>query len=85
MDSILSPIILQFILLGITALISVAIRRLYLSPLAKFPGPKLAALTGLYEAYYSCFKDGGGRYFERIDRMHDKYGGSIFNPGLISR
>lgn len=52
----------------------IAIYRLYLSPIAKFPGPKLAALTGAYEGYYDCLKDGGGRYYVEINRMHDKYG-----------
>ena len=56
------------------ALAYISIYRLFLSPLASFPGPRLAALTGLYEGYYDCFKDGGGRYFVEISRMHDAYG-----------
>ncbi|KAI9875930.1 MAG: hypothetical protein M1830_007736 [Pleopsidium flavum] len=46
--------------------------RLYLSPLANFPGPKLAALTGWYEFYYEVIKR--GRYTWRIVEMHKKYG-----------
>ncbi|KAK3985847.1 cytochrome P450 [Cladorrhinum sp. PSN332] len=52
--------------------ISVAVYRLYLSPLAKIPGPKLAALTYLYEAYYEVYL--GGQYFKRVAEMHKQYG-----------
>lgn len=65
----------QLAVLIITTLTGLAIYRLYLSPLAKFPGPKLAALSTAYEGFYDCLKDDrGGRYFEEIDRMHDEYG-----------
>ncbi|KAH6667915.1 putative P450 monooxygenase [Halenospora varia] len=49
-----------------------AIWRLYLSPLAKFPGPKLAALTRLYEAYYEVIK--GGQYTFKLLELHENYG-----------
>lgn len=52
--------------------LSLSIYRLSFSPLAGFPGPKLAALTNLYEFYYDFF--GKGRYIFEIKKMHDKYG-----------
>ena len=42
--------------------------RLYLNPLAKFPGPKLAALTLWYEFYYDVVKR--GRYTWKIAELH---------------
>ena len=52
--------------------ISLVIYRLYFSPLAKFPGPKLAASTLWYEFYYDVVKR--GRYTWKIADLHRRYG-----------
>jgi hypothetical protein len=58
--------------LGLTWVMAVVIQRLYFSPLAKFPGPKLAAITLWYEFYFNIIK--GGVYIWEIEKMHKKYG-----------
>lgn len=55
--------------------------RLFLGPLAGFPGPKLAALTGWYETYFECWKR--GRYWVEIEKMHEQYG--ILSYSTITR
>ena len=47
-------------------------RRLFLNPLSKYPGPKLAAATYWYEFYYEVVKR--NRFSWEIERMHDVYG-----------
>lgn len=53
-------------------LIGLALYRLYLSAIAKFPGPKLAAATYLYEGYYDVVKR--GKYTFKIRDLHAEYG-----------
>ena len=45
--------------------------RLYLSPLRRFPGPKLAAATQWYETYFEMFHDGGGMFTKHIKSLHE--------------
>lgn len=52
--------------------VGLAVYRLYLHPLAHFPGPKLAALSRWYEFYYEvpC----KGQFTFHIQDLHRKYG-----------
>lgn len=46
--------------------------RIYLSPLARFPGPKLAAVSKAYQFYFDVVK-AGKLPFELV-RLHERYG-----------
>lgn len=46
--------------------------QLHFSPLSRFPGPKIAAVTYLYEFYYDAILK--GRYIFKIKELHEKYG-----------
>ncbi|KAK6823389.1 hypothetical protein RU639_006025 [Aspergillus parasiticus] len=66
----------------ITYLIVISFYRLYSHPLQNIPGPKLAAVTHLYEWYFDLFL--GGRYLFEIERMHERYGPIVrINPREI--
>ena len=68
----------------VSCLISVitgAAFRLYLSPLAKFPGPKLAAFTSWYEFYYDYFQR--GRFTWKIKELHAHYGQSCLGQAIF--
>ena len=66
---------LSLIFIGVVVLLYAvygALYRLYLCPIAKFPGPKLAALTFWYELWYDVVRN--GRYTWKIEEMHKRYG-----------
>ncbi|KAK8079184.1 hypothetical protein PG994_002991 [Apiospora phragmitis] len=57
--------------------------RLYFHPLAKFPGPKLAGATYLYEAYYDLYPH-KLRYLWQIEKLHQQYGPILrINPAHL--
>jgi hypothetical protein len=60
--------------IGLVALFFLVAYRLTLHPLARVPGPFLAAATGAYEAYFQLAKEGGGRYWVEVARLHEIYG-----------
>ena len=56
---------------------------MFLSPIAHFPGPKLAAFTTSYQAYFDLVQ--GGQFFKHLEKLHEKYGkrSSNVNQALI--
>lgn len=75
MDYLGRPSVVLLLILSIAScayIISLAVHRLCFHPLAKFPGPKLAALSRWYEFYYevSC----KGQFTFHIQTLHEKYG-----------
>ena len=58
--------------LAVVQLIWTAVSRLFLSPIARIPGPKLAALTSWYEFYYDVIRP--GQFVFHIQDLHERYG-----------
>ena len=82
----LTQIVCSAVMLQLGWMIYTIIYRLFLSPLAKIPGPKLAALTSWYEFYYDVVQP--GQYVFKIKDMHKKYGrcyGVYFDHGVLTR
>ncbi|KAJ5154383.1 cytochrome protein [Penicillium coprophilum] len=52
-------------------ILSLIFYRLYLHPLHRFPGPKLAAISTLYEVYFDYVHD--GQFVFQMEKMHQKY------------
>ncbi|KAK1760308.1 Isotrichodermin C-15 hydroxylase [Echria macrotheca] len=66
---------------GLLYVICVAVYRVFLHPLAKYPGPLLAKLTDAYMLYHAWK---GDRHLE-FWRMHEKYGKFVrFGPNSLS-
>lgn len=63
---------LVIIVASILNFIWLVIYRLYFSPLAKFPGPRLVAATSWVEFYHNYWRR--GQYIYEVEKMHDKYG-----------
>lgn len=57
---------------ALACLICLVFYRLSIHPLAKFPGPKLAAITRYYEGYYDLVLN--GQYTFKIAELHQQYG-----------
>lgn len=57
--------------------VGLVVHRLHVSPLRKFPGPKLAAATQWYETYYEMYYNGGGMFTKQIKKLHEQYGENL--------
>ncbi|RAH87352.1 cytochrome P450 [Aspergillus japonicus CBS 114.51] len=60
--------------LSIVYFLALGLYRITLHPLAKFPGPKLAAFTQWYETYFEVFKSPGGQFLFHYRKLHEQYG-----------
>jgi hypothetical protein len=52
--------------------IALYLYRVFLHPLAKYPGPKLAAASNWYEFYYDVYRQGD--FTRHIQELHKTYG-----------
>lgn len=68
--SLLTPKHIGLLLVSICLVI--LLRRIVLHPLARFPGPKIAAATWWYMTYYEVFKNGA--FVEQLEMLHKRYG-----------
>ena len=57
---------------SLLALTVQSVRRLFFHPLSKYPGPRLAAMTLWYKAYFDIVMDGG--WAEHLEYLHEVYG-----------
>lgn len=75
MDKTLNIMLVPIIVILLSYIVYGIVWRLYFSPIAEFPGPKLAAISMLYEIYHEIVL--GGKYTFKIKELHEKYGKSF--------
>lgn len=69
----LSSILSTLSVAAVLYVISKGIYNVYLCPIAHVPGPKLAALTYLYQSYFDVYPYQGRWLFQQIE-LHKQYG-----------
>ena len=72
----LLPFLAVGIALFIVKILWSLVYNIHYHPLSKFPGPKIAGASRLYENYFEALKSPGGQYIFEIDRLHKIYGKS---------
>ncbi|KAI0197882.1 cytochrome P450 [Astrocystis sublimbata] len=71
-----------FVTIWLAWCIGLTVYRFLIHPLAHFPGPRLAAITGWVEIYYDVFK--GGQFIFVLGEWHKKYGPIVrINPSEV--
>jgi hypothetical protein len=68
----LSLVLFSVIGAAVGSVAYILIYRLYFHPLSHIPGPRLAALTFLYQTYFSLVN--GSRFYVQIGKLHKIYG-----------
>lgn len=64
-------LIVKAVYLGFLYLVIKYTYRMFLSPIASFPGPRTAGITKLYEAYHVLLKND---WLENLVSLHERYG-----------
>ena len=61
-----------FVIVGLSYLFLKTLYRVTFHPLARFPGPRLAAITSLWAASYDCSAEDS--VIKHLHALHKKYG-----------
>jgi hypothetical protein len=70
------PVRLAFLVL-LVLLINFLANRLVFHPLSKIPGPKIAAITHLYQVYHFTIRQDWADTLRRLHEEYGKYGSSL--------
>jgi len=68
----LSVTLATLVLIPVLYFVYLTVKRVWLSPIAGFPGPRLAAWTYWYEFWYDVVAE--PEYTFKIGRLHQDYG-----------
>ncbi|PYI35364.1 cytochrome P450 [Aspergillus indologenus CBS 114.80] len=72
-------VVLSALILTLVCFVLRSLYRLYFDPLHHIPGPRLAAISHLYEFYFDVIRN--GMFVWEIERMHQRYGPIVrINP-----